>query len=125
MANIYISHARRDSNLAEQVRTALVGAGQNVFKYSSERPLGSDWSAELGDALRNADIILALITENSETSKSFTSEINAARAYQQARGDLVLIPVVVGQAGLPSILADIQAISSPMGDPDDIARQVL
>jgi TIR domain len=125
MASIYISHSRKDRELATQVALELRDAGQNVFIDIAGLTPGADWRTALTKALSEADVILVLITVNSESSKWVMSEIGAARAYQQTRGDIMLIPVVVGEVELPPLISDIQAIFSREGNAKNIAMQVV
>jgi hypothetical protein len=125
MANIYISHTNKDRELATRIAAGLREAGQKVFIDFAELIPGDEWRSALASALGQADIILALITRNSESSKWMMTEIGAARAYQQVRDTVRLIPVVVGEATLPSPLADIQAIISEDGDVAYIVTRVL
>jgi hypothetical protein len=92
---------------------------------SAELVPGTDWRATLTAALSQADIILVLLTPHSESSKWVMSEIGAARAYQQSRVDVALLPVLIGGVSLPPLLSDIQAIIALDTDIESITKQVL
>jgi hypothetical protein len=98
---------------------------RQVFIDSAELLPGTDWRSTLSSALAKADVILALITPNSESSEWVMAEIGAARAYQQARSDVLLVPILVGTMQLPKLLSDIQAIIVTEPDVHFIAEQVL
>jgi hypothetical protein len=125
MANIYISHTSKDRELTMRIAAGLREAGQTVFIDFAELVPGDEWRSTLANALGHADVILALITPNSENSKWMMSEIGAVRAYQQVRERPRLIPVVVGDATLPGPIADVQAIISEDGDVVYIVNRVL
>lgn len=125
MASIYISHSTADAELAGRIAAALRATGQDVWMDSAELVPGTDWRAALTTALSRADIILVLLTPRAETSKWVMSEIGAARAYQQSRGDVALLPVLIGGVAIPPLLSDIQGIIALEEDVDAITQQVL
>jgi hypothetical protein len=126
MAKIYLAHSLRDADLAKQIELRLEGK-EHRFTYAvTTQPFGN-WRKKLSDALRSADVIIALLSQNGLESKFVISEIGAARAYDELRGMLV-IPIIFGEnVEIPSFIEDYHCFflrSSTASEIDALANQI-
>jgi hypothetical protein len=126
MAKIYLAHAFRDADLAKQIELRLEGKGHRFTYAVTTQPFGN-WRKKLSDALRSADVIIALLSQNGLESKFVISEIGAARAYDELRGMLV-IPIIFGEnINIPSFIEDYQCFilrSSAASEIDASTNQI-
>lgn len=119
MAKIYLAHSLRDAELAKQIELRLEGKGHHFTYAVTTQPFGN-WRKKLSDALRSANVIIALLTENGLESKFVISELGAARAYDELRGMLV-IPIIFGEnVKIPSFIEDYQCFFLRSPAPDEI-----
>jgi hypothetical protein len=115
----------RDAQLASRLARVLSDLGQDVWVDTLAILPGDDWRDVLNDALGKSDVVIALLTPNSVGSKWMLSELGAARAYQRIRGDIAILPIVIGDAEIPGPISDIQAIVARDGNLEAIAPRVL
>ena|ERR1700674_4937237 len=95
---IFISYARLDRDLAEDLRSRLENVSDDITLVSPETQPGHDWSAALLSQLKKADEILVLLTPNSLQSSNVLLAVGAGIGLQKK-----IIPIVVGldAAALP------------------------
>lgn len=63
MPRVFLSYARRDaSKLAERLYSDLTARGCDVWQDTRDIRGGSDWQQEVVDGLRDADVVVALLT---------------------------------------------------------------
>lgn len=95
MNNIFISHAVKDTQLAQEVAKLIQRADATRQVFVASRPgdisPGQEWPEAIYRELRNADVYLALLTPSSITRPWVWFEIGAAWMSGQ-----LLIPVVAG-----------------------------
>jgi hypothetical protein len=123
MAKIYISYAKADKPLAIAITVRLRTFGHEVAVDENLVP-GQDWRRTLSDALKAADVVVALISSNSERSPFVFSELGAARTYAAATNAVLLVPVMVDPIPIPNVIADLQVMFAVNKSPDDIAIQI-
>ena len=124
MAKIYLSYSHEDGELASAVAEGLRARGHEPVSDVSALTPGVEWREFLNEALKTADAFVTLLTEHSIKSQFVVSEIGTARAIAQSRGDMLVIPVIIGQLSVPMFIADIHAILSPSGDVASIASEI-
>jgi len=126
MAKIYLSYSYRDADLAKELESRLQGKGHRFTFAVSTRPFGN-WRKRLSDALRSAEILIPLLSQNSLQSNFVASEIGGARVYDEQRG-MLIIPIIFGEnIQLPSFISDYQCYflrSSNTGDIDAIVSEI-
>ncbi len=91
---IFISHAARDKELASQLADQLTQAGFAVWNAAQEIAPGDNWGRELGRALDESDLMVALLTPGALESEFVRSEIQYGLTSKNF--DQRLIPVLVG-----------------------------
>ena len=86
---------------------------------------GGNWQVDMMNALKNADGIIPIFTENTFPSQFVPSEIGMARAFRDAiHKDMFIIPLVVSME-IPYFVSDLQSIrinSSYQEDLNDAAK---
>ncbi|MDT7840983.1 nSTAND1 domain-containing NTPase [Streptomyces justiciae] len=83
MANVFISHAGQDTNLAEELHAWLTADGHHVFLDRDVRDgiaLGEEWEQRLHERLRWADATVCVITPAYLNSTWCTAEVAIARS---------------------------------------------
>jgi hypothetical protein len=126
MAQIFLSYAMRDEALAKDIELRLKNKG-HVFMYSvGSLPIGK-WREKLLKALRGAEVVVPLLSENGLASNFVSSEIGGARVYDEFKGILVL-PVIVGaDFKVPLFVSDYHCYHLPSnhtGDIDDLVANI-
>jgi hypothetical protein len=108
MPSIYLSYTHADAELAKKVGGALAERGYTVLIDTAIMNPGEDWRKTLLAALKSADGVVALITENSVKSAYVLSEIGTARAFvDEALNKKFLIPIFYEDVIIPSVIGDL------------------
>lgn len=102
-ADVFISCARLDSAIYSQIQTALNQRGVTVFD-DTQLAAGTVWRDAIADAIKNAKIVVPVITDNSLSSKWVREEIWFALENSEKNGTLI-IPVFDSNANLDKALA--------------------
>jgi formylglycine-generating enzyme required for sulfatase activity len=103
MADIFISYAREDWEMAKTLAQALAGQGWSVW-WDRSIPPGKRWADVIGKQLITARCVLALWSKTSVIKRWVLKE--ASSASQQG----ILIPVLIGDVEPPLFeFGDIQA----------------
>jgi len=100
--NVFISHAKKDADLASDLAQRLREAGQQVITVENLAP-GEDWVTGANRALESSDEVIALLTDNSVASPWVMQEVGAAVSLRKH-----ITPVVVGSPEVPKILKQYQ-----------------
>lgn len=94
MSQVFISYAREDRDLAQQLVTALERGGLRVW-WDTEIPTGQTFSDVIDQAISKAACVIVLWSRNSVTSNWVLEEAAEARD----RG--ILIPVLLEPVTIP------------------------
>lgn len=79
MAKIYILHSRENDNFVRSLMNRLAELGHELVLSDFE--VGHDIKTSIKNAMRNADIQIALISNNSLSSNYFMNEVIQTRNY--------------------------------------------
>ena len=93
--------------------------GLDAWNSSDEALPGTNWSAEIGQAIGRADAIVVLVSPSSMKSASVRREIQFALG--QARFENRLIPVLVKRTPSHEIPWILRGLQWPKGDADKVA----
>lgn len=111
MAKIYISYSHQDIKLVHRITGELKKNGHELVMDSEVMRVGQDFRKTLLTALKSADGVLVLITENSIKSNYVVSELGSARAFvEETAHKRFLIPVVYGAIEIPHIIQDLYCV---------------
>ncbi|HEX3149956.1 MAG TPA: TIR domain-containing protein [Gemmataceae bacterium] len=106
MAKIFVSHSRRDKDLAARVAEGLRKRGHTILSDIDGMPAGTDWRQALSQALKAAPVVVSVMTKNSVSSAYPMSEVGAARILGK-----VLIPLVFDGIDYPSLVSDLYCVN--------------
>lgn len=76
--NIFLSHARKDSELARELAKRLTRGDIHVWNRDIEIEPGENWAKKTGKALDNADFIVFLLTPGSLDSDTVRNDVDFA-----------------------------------------------
>lgn len=113
--NVFISHNKADKAAARLLATALVQQGVSVWYDEWKIRPGDSIIGGIEDGLSNADVFLLLWSSNAQKSNWVGTEV---RAYLRRRVDdntLRIIPVILDDTPLPSLVADYSGFSLKEG----------
>lgn len=124
MAKVYISYSGKDSETALLLTRRLNELGHDALIDTHELTPGIDWRKKISDALKSADGIITLITENSLTSQFVMTEIGTARTYAEIDKNKFFIPVIFDNIEIPLILQDIQCLIADKTNLEQTSQQI-
>jgi len=73
MSHVFISYSRKDAEFAEMLREQVKEAGFDVW-MDSILPAGFDWRQEIDQAIRQAFVLLVIVSPDSRASEYVTYE---------------------------------------------------
>lgn len=124
MAKIYLSYTHADAQFANALAASLRAKNHETVSDPSALTPGSEWREVLNTALTTADAFVPVLTEHSTGSQFVLSEIGAARVIARSRGDMLVIPVVLGQIDVPNVVGDLQAVISEDADAEYVTAEI-
>jgi hypothetical protein len=118
-------HAVADNDFVVPVATALRDNGVDVWLSDWELHGGDSLAARIhGGALKEAEIVLAVLSENTADSKWVRDELDAATVKRIEEG-CRLIPVVVSDCPIPPAVAHLFQIRVERDEADWATDEVL
>ncbi len=111
MAKIFVSFSQRDKRIASLVVEGLRKRGHTVLWDEDLLYPGIDWRIVLSQALREAPVLVSILTRNSVSSSYPMSELGAARIL----GKLV-IPILFDDIDYPGVVKDLHCLSATEDD---------
>ena len=111
--NVFISYSSADELLARRLAQTLEGEGLRVWDAREVLP-GENWAAKAGEALKEAEAMIVLLTPDALRSSQVRREIEYALGKEDFSGRL--FPVLVGpesvltDEAVPWILRNLQMI---------------
>lgn len=124
MAKIYISYSTKDREIALELTHFLQDLGHEALIDTQELMPGIDWRKKISDALKSADGIITLITENSLNSQFVMTEIGTARTYSEIDKNKFFIPVIFDNIKIPIVLQDIQCLFADRNHLNETAQKI-
>jgi predicted nucleotide-binding protein len=105
MAKIYVSYNQQDKAIAERVVEGLRNRGHTVFWDTDLLRAGVDWRVVLAQALRDAPVVVSILTRNSVSASYPMSELGAARVLGK-----ILIPLIFDDVQFPNVVQDLYCV---------------
>jgi tetratricopeptide (TPR) repeat protein len=97
MKRFFVSHASRDAALAAAIVCEIETQGASCWMAPRDIPLGASYAAAIVKAIREADAVIALLTEAGARSKQVLRELERASSYERP-----ISAVLVGDYQLPA-----------------------
>jgi hypothetical protein len=110
MATLYLSYKNQDAQLAKALATELEALGHRTVYDAVALAPGQNWREVLLKALSSSDAVIVLLTEAAMASQFVMGEIGAARALHHCFGRMLLLPVLVGDLPLPTVVSDLFSV---------------
>jgi hypothetical protein len=109
---------------ARQLGERLNSLGNEITVDVESLSVGQDWRTRLSDGLRNAEVFIVLISQSSIRSPSVLQEIGAARAYATESDRMLVIPILIDDISIPSVVQDILVLMAPERNLDEITAKI-
>lgn len=126
-AQIFISFASEDRELADQIHLALIGAGHRVFFDRESLLPAGDYHEEIQHAVEASDVFVFLVSVNSLAAGSYAlTELKYARKKWEHPANHVL-PVMVGPVdwnALPPYLKAVTVLEPEGNTPAEVRQAV-
>jgi hypothetical protein len=100
---IFIAHAQKDSRLAARLAARLSKEGFTVWEAEREIGPGDNWAKEVGRALDESNLMVAVVTDEALQSEWWHSEIQYALTAKSFERRIIPVFVSVTSA-VPWIL---------------------
>ena len=104
--SVFISYAHADEPLARDLADALSGHGLRVWIDQSELRIGDSLIERLAEAIAEGDFVVALVSDVSRESRWCKQELAWAASKGIREKRVTVLPLQVGNAEMPSTLAD-------------------
>ncbi|WP_176083095.1 toll/interleukin-1 receptor domain-containing protein [Martelella sp. HB161492] len=124
MSKIYVSYTMRDDLFAQSLIGSLRAAGHEITIEGARLTPGINWRLELNQGLKAAEVFIILISENAMHSQFPMMELGTARAYAETSGKMLILPIVLGDLSLPTIVQDIQVIFARDRSASDLVADI-
>jgi TIR domain len=124
MAKIYISYQRDDQPFVVELTNRLKTAGHILSYDVDELSPGTDWRTALDTGLKQSEIFIVILSNNTQRSQYVLTEVGAARAYSLESNRMLLVPIVIDDLTLPLSIQDIHAIIQPDRNLEEIIPKI-
>jgi hypothetical protein len=126
MPDVFISYNADDRERADRIRRELTRKRLDVFFDQSALTAGQSWSSRITEAVRNAKVLVVLLSAN--TARSPVVEREVAAALEDSEGKTV-IPVLLDaeakQNWVWPLVANRQAIDLTSADDKQVIEAVM
>ncbi len=102
----FISHSSSDKPLATIVYRYLRDAGVDIWFDRLEMRPGDSLIEKISEGIENSDFLLFLISDSSKSSQWVKKELNIALTLEMNGKGPKVIPVLIGDTEIPTIVAD-------------------
>ena len=117
MSFVFVSYSTKDSRMATRVRNAIAESGTNIWMAPNSIAPGEDYTDALSRALKNCDLVLLLLSPDSNASRYVHREIERAVSYGKRVVPLMLTPFEP-RGGLEFLISGAQRIDGTASDPE-------
>jgi hypothetical protein len=97
---IFVCHAAHDRSWAEWISDYLLGHGFDVWRDDVAIPAGESWLVSIGQALRQSNVMIAVMSPAFFKSEWAQTETASAAAMK-----MPIIPVMVEQCEIKGLLS--------------------
>lgn len=123
---VFLSYARADSALVQQVADGLTADGVRVWLDKKMLQAGTDWMQEIECELSAADFVAFFISPRFVESGWAKQELQVALHRQvSGEGGAVILPVILGDTDVPPLLRQYQWIDLRDGNVEKGVSQLV
>jgi hypothetical protein len=123
--SVFLSYARADSAVVQQVAEGLAAAGVRVW-LDNVSQAGTNWMREIERELSAADFVAFFISPHSVGSGWAEQELQVALHRQvSGEGGAVILPVILKDADVPPLLRQIRWIDLRGGNVEKGVNQLV
>ncbi|MBS1718630.1 MAG: AAA-like domain-containing protein [Armatimonadetes bacterium] len=108
---LYKRNAEPDSTLLNTIHDHLERHGEDVF-IDRHLKIGADWAASIEKKIRDADVVIALLSDSSVQSEMLEFELETVADERARRGKPLLLPIFIGQG--KELKGNIGSIVNPL-----------
>jgi hypothetical protein len=101
---IFISHDHSDKPFVHRLSRDLERFGYPVWIDEAEIKYGESLITKIHDAIKDADVIIVVISSTSVKSKWVAQEVELALNLQMGRNDISIIPILIDSVSPPLFL---------------------
>ncbi len=112
---VFISHAHKDAGLARKVAKEVEKLGGQAFSGEWSLKQGDNFARIIQDALRNSDVVIAIVNKASAQSPWLNSEVGASVALGKR---VAVITDDIEPRELPPTLRSLQLVDASQLDRD-------
>lgn len=124
MPKVFLSHSRRDADLAAGVARELRRLGIEPFHEVESVDPGGDWRQSIKDAIRGADAFALVVVAPEVTSSSWAGyELGMAEAL--GKPILVLLSHNRTASELPPDMSELPVVAFDPERPEQAAREIV
>ncbi len=80
---ILISHSSKDNESAQRVKKVLEDNGFSCWLDNDNIPLGADFVSKIAEAMRNCEVVVVLVSKNSQDSDWVRNEVTEAKSQKK------------------------------------------
>jgi hypothetical protein len=110
---VFVSYARRNEAVARSLIDELRRQGFVVLGDPQDLKAGDNWQGKTEEDIRSADAVVVLVAGNKPPTKYQELEWSCTLESYWADQRKLLLPVLIGDAPLPSFVARFQALRLP------------
>jgi hypothetical protein len=110
---VFISHAKEDSQVAENLYDYLAQKGYSPWLDKKKIKVGANWDYEIKKALKKSDFVIILLSSTSVRKRSYVQkEFKYAVEYSENKldDDIYIIPILLDKCQVPESLNKFQWI---------------
>ena len=114
ITQIFLSYARPDENMVEELYEKLSDAGFKVWMDKKDILPGERWRVRIERAIKNSDFFLVCLSKNSVNRRGFLQrEIKQALDIweEKLKDDIYLIPIRLDECNVPDELSEFQWVN--------------
>ena len=123
MKKVFISYAREDSQVAQELRSSLADIEVSGWMDQVDIASGAAIAHQVKDAIREASAIVIFVSPRSVDSQWINFEVGAAMALNKR-----IIPVFIGdtgiEGGLPDWLREYKFIDARLRPIQEVALEI-
>lgn len=122
--DVFLSHSSADKPIVRELADALESQGLRVFLDERELHVGDSLYAALNKALDESEFVVFAVSKASVASGWVGSEVGGTLTRQIRERRKMVLPVLLDNAAIPPLLADLIWLDMTKASPSDVAGQI-